>query len=562
MKSLCHTVLFAAVAGLAARPAPAAPPTVDRIFPPGGRRGTTVSVKITGKLDAGTKAWCSRKRVKLALDSKSRTLKLAIPKDTQPGVCWLRLYNAQGPSPPRAFVIGTLPEVIEKEPNDRLKQSQPLKSSAVANGVLSKRGDVDTFAVSLKKGQTLVASLTANNVLGSPMDGVLQVVSTRGFVLQQNDDVHGFDPQLAFAAPKDGTFHVRVFAFPATPNSSIRLSGASNYVYRLTLATGPFLDHPYPLAVSQGSERTVELHGWNIPADLKSLVVPAAALRSVVPIRDGRLANTSRVRLVSHPAVAEREPNPPARPQLVQLPVTVSGHIDEPRDVDAFQFAAKKGDQLRFRVEARSLGSPLDPVLRLLDAKGTAVAQAETRSSTAIDETLSYRVPADGQYRLEVGDLHRRGGWQFFYRLAMGPPPKLESLRVAADRFALVTGKPLVIPVTVAGSGDPTAAATFEVRGLPKGVSVKTAVAARSGKSSSRRSRSRRRRGRRSSRSRGRTVQITLTGKSLPAFSGPIRIVAVERGGTPLEHLAASAVAGTGERTTHLWLTISGPAAR
>ena len=62
-------------------------------------------------------------------------------------------------SPPRAFIIGTLPEVTEKKPNDELQQSQPLKSSsAVINGVLAKSGDVDSFAVSLKKGQTLTGN--------------------------------------------------------------------------------------------------------------------------------------------------------------------------------------------------------------------------------------------------------------------------------------------------------------------------------------------------------------------------------------------------------------------
>jgi Bacterial pre-peptidase C-terminal domain len=551
MTSLRH-ILLIVIAGLVSLPLSAAPPTVDRIFPPGGRRGTTVAVKITGKVDARTRAWCSRPDVKVDLDAKSRTLKLTIPKETQPGVCWLRLYNAEGPSPPKAFVIGTLPEVIEKEPNDRLDQSQPLKSSAVVNGVLSKSGDVDTFAVVLKKGQTLVASLTANNTLGSPMDGVLQVVSPRGFVLEQNDDDRGFDPQLAFAAPNDGTIHVRVFAFPATPNSSIRLSGAPTYLYRLTLTTGPFLDHPFPLAVSHGSEQRVELRGWNLPNDWKSLSIPVSGPQSLAPILDERLANTGAVEVVSHSAAVEREPNSLKQPQPVELPTTVSGHIDGPRDVDVFQFPAKRGEQLRFRVEARSLGSPLDPVLRLFDAKGAVVAQAETRSATAIDETLSYRVPADGRYRLEVSDLHRRGGWRYFYRLTLGPQPDVEKVTVSADRFALLPGKPLTIPVNVAGDGISSGRYKIEVRGLPDGVAVSTGEPTKS-KSTGRR-RGRRRRGRGRSRSAGgQTVPVTLTLKPGKEFRGPFAIVAVPVGKAGLEYAAEATIAG--EPITALWLT-------
>ena len=534
-----------------ATPVLAASPTVDRIFPPGGQRGTTVSVKITGNLDTKTKAWCSRPDVKLALDAKSSSLKLTIPKDTQPGVCWLRFYNAEGSSPPKPFVIGTLSEVIEKEPNDRLEQSQPLKSSAVVNGVLAKSGDVDTFAISLKKGQTLVASLTANNTLGSPMDGVLQVVSPRGFVLEQNDDDRGFDPQLAFTAPKDGTFHVRVFAFPSTPNSSIRLSGAPTYLYRLTLTTGPFLDHPYPLAVSHGSEQRVELHGWNLRGDGKSLSVPVSGPQSIVTIHDGGLANAGVVVIVPHSAVTEREPNSLGQPQPVELPATVSGHIDRPRDVDVFQFTAKRGVQLRFRVEARALGSPLDPVLRLFDAKGAVVAQAETRSATAIDETLSYRVPADGKYRLEVGDLHRRGGWRFFYRLTMGPPPAVERIAVASDRFTLSPGKPLTIAVNVAGDGISSGRYKIDVRGLPADVSVSTGEPTKS-KSTGRRRGRRRGRGR-SRAAGGQTVPVTLTLKAGKEFRGPFTIVAVPVGKAGLEYVAEAGIAG--EPITALWLT-------
>jgi len=568
----CHIQLIAVIAGSVSASLSAAPPAVDRLFPAGGQRGTTVSVQLTGKFDAGTKAWCSRPDVKLDLDAKSRSLKLTIPKDTQPGVCWLRFYNAEGSSPPKPFVIGTLPEVIEKEPNDRLEQSQPLKSLAVVNGVLAKPGDVDTFAVSLKKGQTVVASLTANNTLGSPMDGVLQVVSPRGFVLEQNDDDRGFDPQLAFTAPKDGTFHVRVFAFPATPNSSIRLSGAPTYLYRLTLTTGPFLDHPYPLAVSHGSEQRVELHGWSFPVgvqpsgwpdvrttsvrpppgNLKVELQRASGPQSLVPIHDGRLPNTGAVEVVAHSALTEREPNPLKQPQPVELPATVSGHIDRPRDVDVFQLTAKRGVQLRFRVEARALGSPLDPVLRLFDAKGAVVAQAETRSATAIDETLSYRVPAGGKYRLEVGDLHRRGGWRFFYRLTMGPPPAVERIAVASDRFALSPGKPLTIAVNVAGDGISSGRYKIDVRGLPADVSVSTGEPTKS-KSTGRR-RGRRRRGRGRSRAAGgQTVPVTLTLKAGKEFRGPFTIVAVPVGKAGLEYAAEAGIAG--EPITALWLT-------
>ena len=49
----------------------------------------------------------------------------------------------------------------------------------------------------------IVAVMDANRTLGSPMDGLLQVVSPRGFVLAQNDDSNGLDPLEAALAGGD-----------------------------------------------------------------------------------------------------------------------------------------------------------------------------------------------------------------------------------------------------------------------------------------------------------------------------------------------------------------------
>src|SRR5262249_36007488 len=150
--------------------------------------------------------------------------------------------------------------------NEDPKKPQVLDSAAVVvNGRLEKQGDVDGFALRLAKGQTLVASVLANRGLGSPMDAVLQVASADGFVLDQNNDYHGLDPQLVFTAPADGTYVVRTFAFPAVPDSGIRFAGGETFIYRLTLTTGGFAEYAYPLAVPRADPGQVELVGWNIP---------------------------------------------------------------------------------------------------------------------------------------------------------------------------------------------------------------------------------------------------------------------------------------------------------
>src|SRR5262249_1144077 len=181
-----------------------------------------------------------------------------------------------------------------KDPNDESKKPQAMHGNAVVNGKREKPGDVDCFAVSLKKGQTLVASLEAHHTLRSPMDAILQVVSADGFVLDENHDFHGLDPQLAFTAPKDGTYVVRLFAFPANPDSAIRFFGSDACVYRLTLTTGPFADFAMPAADG------TDVRGWNIPKAGMRVAVPLAEGETHAVLFAPELANTVRMRIEPH----------------------------------------------------------------------------------------------------------------------------------------------------------------------------------------------------------------------------------------------------------------------
>src|SRR5262249_13830383 len=212
---------------------------------------------------------------------------------------WLRLFDEAGASSLRPFVIGALPEVVEAEPNDEPQGPQRLGvAAATVNGRLAKAGDVDGFAVPLLQGETLVADLAANRVLGSPMDAVLQVVSPQGFVLAQNDDDTGRDPRIIFDAPASGTYVVRLFAFPAKPDSRIQFAGGSTFLYRLTLTTGGFLDHAFPMAVGREGLQEVEAVGWNIPDPARLLAIPSSDAGDLVRLFNPSLAGTAEVRRV------------------------------------------------------------------------------------------------------------------------------------------------------------------------------------------------------------------------------------------------------------------------
>lgn len=531
---IVHLALLAApVAGRAA------PPPLTYLFPAGAQRGTTVEIAAGGALARWpVQAWTDRKDVQIRPAKDKGKLTVTVAAGATPGVCWVRLHDEQGASELRPFVVGTLPEVTEKEPNDEPAKAQALASQpVVVNGRLEKAGDVDCFAVRLRKGDTLVASLEAHRALGSPMDGVLQVVSADGFVLEENNDDHGLDPQLVFTAPKEDTYIVRTFAFPAEPDASIRLAGGETYVYRLTLTTGGFGDRVHPLAIERGGPSAVEVSGWNIPAAAKKLSVKTEAAGPVT-VWHPQLANTLPLLVESHRCLVEAEPNERGKPQPIALPVTISGAIDSPGDIDVYEFPAKKGQRLSFRIDARSVGSQLDPLLRLMDAAGKRLAQADDRTAGkagARDTALSFAVPQDGSFRLEVHDQNRHGSRRHFYRLrVVGPEPDY-ALTVAADRFTLTPGKPLDIPVTVARRDGFDRDIEIAVEGLPADVTVKPA---------------------RSTGATGKSASLHLEAKGGPVAAA-FRIVGRVAGQADLTRNATAPRIKLPETTTHLWLNVT-----
>jgi len=484
----------------------AAPPKVNYFFPAGGQRGQTANVTASGEFSKWpVQIWSDRPGVSAACEGEKGKLAITVAADAAPGVYWLRLHDAEGASSLRPFIVGMLPELSEVEPNDSSGKAMPTESKVTINGRLGKNGDEDCFLVSLAKGQTLVASLQGNSVLGSPLDAVLQIcetsprtdpvtqqTTTEAFVAAQNHDAIGLDPQIAFTARKDGPHLVRLFAFPAEPNSTIGFAGGENYFYRLTLTTGGFVDHAMPLVLSKEAAQ-VQLAGWNLP-DPAVIDVPAGDEPLVWLFRPDAACVWPALRTARATVVAA-DASDPSQPQPVQLPVTISGRLESANDADAFSFSGTKGQKVRVRVEAGSLGFPTDAMLTLLDAGGQVVTEQDDTGRDNRDPTLAATLASDGQHQVVVRDLAGRGGLRMVYRLTIETPEPDFELSLAADSFVLAADKPLEIPLTVTGLEGFAESVEVRVLDLPAGVSAEPlsvqATGASSGLGSGRRGRRR-----------------------------------------------------------------------
>ena len=122
-------------------------PSVTALFPAGGQVGQTIEVEPVGKLGTmPVQVWCDRENVSAEVTKDGKKIQVSISPDAVPGLCWLRVWNKEGTSALRPFVVGRLPEVQEKEPNETLTSAQVVDSTGtVINGKLSKSRELDTF---------------------------------------------------------------------------------------------------------------------------------------------------------------------------------------------------------------------------------------------------------------------------------------------------------------------------------------------------------------------------------------------------------------------------------
>ena len=111
----------------------------------------------------------------------------------------------------------------------------------------------------------------------------------------------------------------------------------------------------------------------------------APGLREFLAESPGGLSNVLLFRVDTIPQVMEREPNDdPARATEFPVDSAVVGSL-RPGDLDYFRFTGQAGQRVTVEIEAHRLGSPILPVVTLLSASGSALAEARSASTVMAD---------------------------------------------------------------------------------------------------------------------------------------------------------------------------------
>ena len=529
--------------------ADAAAPTFDHLFPIAVQTGTTNTVTAVGKFDPWPpKVWVDAPGIVFKPETNSGKFTVEVAIDAPIGPHLVRLFNEQGSSGPRFLIVAPEPQVAEAEPNDDFKKPQAVERfPASINGRLEKSGDVDSFAVQLEAGQTLVASVEAFT-LASPVDAVLRVVDGRGVQVAFNHDGATLDPFLAWTPKSAGSYLVQIFGFAYPADSDVKFSGNNKCVYRLHLSRGPYLRHALPLGVQRDARTSLRVAGWNhqderVPFDGGGLPGDATQTTLHLPGFDNDLP----LSVGDGPEVTEQERNGlVSGTNDLDAPFAITGCIEKAGDEDRFSFKAAKDQKFLIEVQSASLGFPLDAWLKVENARGKELARND--DSADADPRLEWTAPEDGTFVAAVGNVLQRSGPDYLYRLSVRRATPSVKINVSETAFTIAPGKTNDVKVTVKRLYGFKARLTLSARQLPEGLELeRTDVPEKGGDV---------------------TLKLIASSDARP-FSGPMQIVATETEGAT-EHRAladlTSSTVNNGvpggftrlaiESTDQLWLTV------
>lgn len=406
--------LFSEVAGpdgerlarLEREAAPSVLPVITELSPRALQIGATTRLTITGQnLAEEATVWLPGIEATTTVlpnsTAESLVVDVAVKEDELPILVPLAVRTKNGISASSPLPVDRLPQRLLGEAVGETVEL-PMALSGVFEG--AQRPSV---LITGKAGQRLVVEVESKR-LGGGADPVLELKTEDGSLLEVawGESQLGGDARLVTTFPRDGRFRVELhdLAYKA-PRSPVRLllgelsivdaiipSAAESSRRGVAKAVGIGLDQQSVEVNTQVDESLASLSG---PAIKDAQIVLPAVL-----VSDGRELNEEDV---AESAVDLTGPD--------RRPVYVTGELAEGRESDRFRLRVKPAQRITVRVDCRSLGSAVEPVLaafengeqigRQMSAPGTGRATLSvTPKGTDIELRISNRFASGEKNRL------------------------------------------------------------------------------------------------------------------------------------------------------------------
>lgn len=492
---ITRLLVICVVVNVLAMPALAEPPHVSYIFPAGGQRGTEVSFKVGGhylhegcpfemtgpgvsasaRIERTETVWFEGPLIPQPASQRKEDYPkdylgaVKIAKDAPLGVRRWRVNTSQGVTSRMKFVVGDLPEVIEKEID-----GEPIPTGVqlpvTINGRIFPREDVDIWTFEAKAGERISCEVNAARI-GSPLDSRIEIRGPDGSVLMENVDALGVDSFVQFVAPKTGRYECRIH--------DIEFGGLQHYVYRLTIRKGPYLESVYPLGGQRGDAVKLQLAGSGLPATQTTIAIPKDADRRFNVNLPNVAANNLTLVAGDLPEHLETEPNDAAdavstEAVAVKSGIVFNGRIDKPGDIDLFRFSVEAGKTLLLDLQSSRLGTELDSVLSVLSSDGKQLKLNDDLAGGIPDSRVVWKVPNGESFFVQVRDqFDHRGGSRFAYRISVSEVSEQHfELKLPLDTVNIEQGAETKLKIGIDRSFGFKGEVELSVEGLPEGVTA------------------------------------------------------------------------------------------
>ncbi|WP_197440145.1 hypothetical protein [Polystyrenella longa] len=409
-------------------------------------------------------------------------IKFTAHENALTGVRDFRIATPQGVSTVGQIVVTSFPVVADqaKENNNTIDVAREISVPATVCGSIESNEDVDYFKFNIGAPGDWTFHVRAMRLqdkihdLQSHVDPIITLRSPAGGTLAVSDNHFFADPLLSYHFDEAGEYLLEI--------RDVRYQGNKYWQYAVEINDQPLISLIHPLVVAKGGESDIELLGDSVPANTRAKIdLPAdtSTGEKEVSISLGdRITNPVQVWVTEEPPILEtldaHQTLETAQPVIV--PGYLAGVISKEGEIDLYRFEATKGQIFSFEVKARRLQSSIDSIIRILDTNGNPLQEGDDLSlfrMTYSDSLIeNWTVPADGNYFLEIRDLHLRGGSTYAYAIQTEIAEPRFDLYVDTDKTQLTPGTAGVIFVRAIRKNGFDGDIQLHIDNLPEGVAA------------------------------------------------------------------------------------------
>ncbi len=478
--------------------------TIGYIYPAGGQKATSFEIEIgglntkeaTSVLISGTGVKASivgaaseveqnknLKKKKTKFDDQSSPqladrirVKVEIDENAALGLRDFRLQSEKGISNKLSIEVGQYPNLLEKKGSTLQNINIADRLPVTFCGQIMP-GEKDYFSFKAEKGMTLVAAVKARILVPYIADAVpgwfqsvIQILNSKGKEIAYDDDYrNSVDPVIITKIPENDIYTIVIY--------DAIFRGREDFNYRIDVGEIPYVKYIYPCVGKIKANSIVNLVGVNLKEtemNFKPLTIGEVELNALG--KTGYVSNAVPFLSLTSQSQIELKPSLSANLSIGKV---IFDSISSNQKIKTYKISAGENENLVFQVSARKFGSLLDARLRLFDSSGQLLSESDDVEDGAqglmtfhADPLLKFTTKKAGTYRLDIEDVLRGSGKDYFYVLERKTNVPTFKMFVSPANISIPKGGTAQFRVDLVSDEKNIPAMDLDIKGLPSGCRV------------------------------------------------------------------------------------------